>query len=493
MSTGKGITKFNPQTSQFKNYYSSDEFVGINFYLQAGCRTDNGEMYFGGENGFIRFHPDSIKDDPFLPPIVITSFRKFEKPFPFGTEVNLPHTDNFISFEFVTLSYINNATNQYAYKMEGLDKDWIYCGTRRYASYPNMEPGEYVFRVKGSTSNRIWNETGASLRIIINPPWWQTTWAYIFYFLLILSTIYFIWKMQVKRIRVKHAFEMSRFETQKLHEVDEIKSRFFTNISHEFRTPLTLILGPVKQIIERINDEKTKDELSIVHKNANKLLGLVNQLLDISKLESGNMKLRTIPQNIIPLLKALVLSFTSYAERKRIALNFNAFEDEIIAYVDKDKIEKVINNILSNAFKFTPEGGRIITNVNRDEKYFNVSVSDTGIGIPKEKMSKIFDRFYQVDGSHTREQEGTGIGLSLTKELVELHKGKIEVESQEGRGTTLIVSFLLGKEHLRPEEICEPSLSLRKESFGQTLSKGEGFSEERIFLKKQKQESMILI
>jgi signal transduction histidine kinase len=182
---------------------------------------------------------------------------------------------------------------------------------------------------------------------------------------------------------------MSKFEAQKLHEVDEIKSRFFTNISHEFRTPLTLILGPVKQVMERIKDEKNKDELSIAHKNANKLFGLVNQLLDISKLESGNMKLRTSPTNYIQLLKALTLSFTSYAERKRITLKFNSTEDEIILYLDRDKIEKIITNILSNAFKFTPEGGRIEVTVRTDERNSNIIISDTGVGIPKEKISKI--------------------------------------------------------------------------------------------------------
>jgi DNA-binding response OmpR family regulator/two-component sensor histidine kinase len=254
---------------------------------------------------------------------------------------------------------------------------------------------------------------------------------------------------------------MSRFEAQKLHEIDEIKSRFFTNISHEFRIPLTLILGPVKQIIERIKDEKTKNELNLVHKNANKLLVLVNQLLDISKLESGNMKLQTVPQNIVSLVRALTLSFTSYAERKKITLKFNSTENEIIVYVDSEKFEKIITNILSNAFKFTPEGGRIEITINRTDKYVIVSVSDTGVGIQKEKISKIFDRFYQVDGSHTREQEGTGIGLSLTKELIELHKGKIEVESEAGKGSTFRISLPLGKDHLKPEEISEDSENIK--------------------------------
>ena len=269
---------------------------------------------------------------------------------------------------------------------------------------------------------------------------------------------------------------MSRFEAEKLREVDELKSRFFTNISHEFRTPLTLILGPVKQIAERIEDRKAREELNIVHKNASQLLGLVNQLLDVSKLESGSMKLRTIRRNVIPMLRELVLSFASYAERKRITLQFEPTEDEVIAYVDKEKIEKVMTNVLSNAFKFTPEGGhiRVVAACERGEGNnastpgsLAVAVSDTGIGIPQEKLPKIFDRFYQVDGTHTRSQEGTGIGLALTKELVNLHKGTISVESEEGKGSTFRVNIPLGKDHLRPEEICDATVD-EEEGTGMT-------------------------
>jgi len=478
LNTANGITKFNLENFQFKNYFLPYRLSGNWFLQPPGFRTKDGGMYFGGVNGLIRFHPDSIRGNEHIPSIVITSFKKFDKSYPLSDEIRLPYDENFISFEFAALSYISPARNQYAYKMEGLDKDWVYSGTRRYASYPNLDPGKYVFRVKGSNNDGIWNEARTSISIIITPPWWKTTWAYILYSILILSIIYFTWKMQVKRIRMSHEYEMTKFESEKLHEVDEMKSRFFANISHEFRTPLTLILGPVKQIIEIIKDEKIKNDLKVVHKNANRLLGLVNQLLDISKLESGNMKLQTVPQNIIPLLKALTLSFTSYAERKRITLKFNSSEDEIIAYIDKDKIEKIVTNVLSNAFKFTPEGGRIEVTLTRslpssvsqshselvseskiDMKklkqsasggqldkhgFVEISIHDTGIGIPQEKLPKIFDRFYQVDGSHTREQEGTGIGLSLTKELIELHRGKIEVESEEGKGTCFTISIPLG-------------------------------------------------
>ena len=358
---------------------------------------------------------------------------------------------------------------------------------------------ENVSLVTDTRADITWGADIISVAI----PWWSSNIAIMFYMIFTIALIYSAWQIQLRRIRQRQLLERQKFEAQKMHEVDELKSRFFTNISHEFRTPLTLILGPSKQLFEKVKDDKVKSELSLIHRNARKLLGLVNQLLDISKLESGNMKLQTSPQNIVSLLKALVLSFTSYAERKRITLKFNSVENEIIVYFDRDKIEKIITNILSNAFKFTADGGSIVINVTRSfsssaghshsklteghpefisgsvlvpestdkakklkqvqpDNYVEIRISDTGIGIPKEKLPKIFDRFYQADDSHTREQEGTGIGLSLTKELVELHKGKIEVKSDEGKGTTFIVKIPLGKEHLKPEEISETE-DLRKE------------------------------
>jgi signal transduction histidine kinase/ligand-binding sensor domain-containing protein/DNA-binding response OmpR family regulator len=457
VSTTKGISKFDPETGRFMNYdasYGLDPAADV--FLGGMVRAGNGEMFFGGAHGLTGFHPDSIRDNLFIPPIVITSFRKFNIPYPVSNEIRLPYDENFISFEFAALSYISPEKNQYAYMMEGVDRDWVYCGTRHYASYPNLNPGDYVFRVKGSNNEGVWNKSGTSIAVVISPPWWRSRWAYGFYILALLSAAYGAWKMQMRRVKIHHEYEMSKFEAAKLHEVDELKSRFFANISHEFRTPLTLILGPIKRMRDASDDEQAREDLGLVHRNATRLLELVNQLLDLSRLESGNMKLQAAPENIIPLLKGLLQSFCSYAERKNISMAFTSSAENIVVYFDREKLQKIITNILSNAFKFTPQGGRVELSVTQGARFVSVRISDTGIGIPAGEIPRIFDRFYQVDGSHAGKQEGTGIGLSLTRELVELHKGTITVESEEGRGTAFTVRLPLGKAHLKPEEVCEP-------------------------------------
>ena len=241
----------------------------------------------------------------------------------------------------------------------------------------------------------------------------------------------------------------------KLSEIIQLQNRFFTNISHEFRTPLTLILGPSNQILEETKDQKIKDEVNIIYRNAKKLNMLANQLLDISRIEAGKMKLKTCEQNLVPIIKRITYSFQSFAERKRISLNFKAAQEEIIMYIDEEKIDKIISNLLSNALKFTPIEGSVNVNIYKNDNNVEISVSDNGIGIPKEQLDKIYDRFYQVDNRLSKEYEGTGVGLSLTKELVELHKGKISVESEEEVGSIFRVSLPLGKEHLLSCEIAE--------------------------------------
>ena len=462
LPTENGLSRFNVVSRTFKNLSETDGLPSSRFRGWYHRKSRDGSMYLITEKGVVIFHPDSIRDDPIVPQIVLKRISLFNKP---GEkldykgfiselkEMTIPYHQNDLRFDFVALQFNEPARNTYKYTLENFDKGWVDAGTQRNATYTNLDPGTYIFRVKAANRDGVWNERAATITITITPPWWKTPLAYALYAALLLSSLYGAWRVQMRRVRIRHEFQMSRFEAEKLHEVDELKSRFFTNISHEFRTPLTLILGPVKQIAEQIKDQQLKEELGIVHRNAGKLLGLVNQLLDISKLESGTMKVQTVYQDVIPILRNLVISFTPYAERKNTTLKFSPLEREVLVYIDREKIEKVCTNLLSNALKFTPAGGIITLSVSKDDKTIMIAISDTGIGIPKDELTRVFDRFYQVDGSHTREGEGTGIGLALTKELVELHKGTIEVESEEGKGTVVTIRLPLGKDHLTPDEI----------------------------------------
>jgi signal transduction histidine kinase/DNA-binding response OmpR family regulator len=430
-------------------------------------------MYFGGINGFNKFHPDSIKDVAYVSPIIITDFKLFNQSVPIGIDssnnrtilsksicetehIDLTYEDYVISFEFASLDYHVPEKINYLYMMEGFDKQWnLTDASRRYATYTNLDPGEYVFKVKRASITGNRDEAFASILINVHPPWWKTIWAYFLYAFLFIGSSLVFWGLQIRRIHLRHDMEMSRFEAKKLHEVDELKSRFFANISHEFRTPLTLILDPVKNLLRNEKNLEKKEELNRVHRNADILYGLVNQLMDLSKLEAGKMTLKTCEEDIVPILKGLVLSFASLAERKNITLKFDSSDEAIVVFIDIEKIEKIVINILSNAFKFTKEGKTINVDVRVREGKVEIIISDEGIGISKDRLENIFDRFYQVDSSHTREHEGTGIGLALTKELVDLHKGEIEVESDEEKGTIFIVRIPLGNKHLKPKEICE--------------------------------------
>lgn len=454
INTRLGPVKFDTETSKIspvglpKQRYNTGIFI-----------ASNNQIYVGSNNGLYSFYPDQVLGNPNPPDVILESILVTGNSLNLldnnssKSEILLSHDQNDLIFEYAGLHYSDPYKNRYRCMLEPYDTNWVVSGVQRTARYTNLDPGEYTFRVIASNSDGVWNEKGASIFITISKPWWKTFLAYMAYLLFGFSLFYSLRRYELNRQRLKYNLKLGNLETEKLKEIDQIKSRFFANISHEFRTPLTLIFGPAKDITENSTDENTKKSAVIIKKNAAKLYGLVNQLLDLSKLEAGKMRLETSGKNIIPLLKGLVLSFTSLAERKKIMLKFDSSEGKIDVYIDKDKVEKIITNILSNAFKFTPEGGEIDFKVLKLEKEIEIIVKDTGIGIPAERIEKIFDRFYQVDGSNTREGEGTGIGLALTKELVELHKGNITVESIHGEGTTIRLKLPLGTKHLKPEEI----------------------------------------
>jgi signal transduction histidine kinase/CheY-like chemotaxis protein/ligand-binding sensor domain-containing protein len=452
---------------------------------------------FSGAGGFFMFSIDDPPRASAPPPVVLTSFRVFEKPYPLDAEIwslksiTLPHSATFFSFTFAALDYINSAKNQYAYQLEGLDPGWVQAGSRRYVSYSNLDPGTYMLRVRGADSEGIWNEKGTAIEIVVLPPWYRTVWAYGAYLLAFGGLLFLLRTFDRRRVVLRHSLEMKSFEAAKMHEVDQMKSRFFANISHEFRTPLTLILGPIEQLAERFtNDEQIQSTLSAMRRNGLRLLQLINQLLDLSRMDAGRMTVHVRPLDLVALSRGLVMSFLSLADRKNVHLIFDPEEDEIIAYTDRDKFEKILTNLISNAFKFTGEGGEIwvilrILNGEKAEqtcagtrgRLAELVVSDTGVGIEATHIGKVFDRFYQVEPSQTQEHGGTGIGLALAKELVEILKGEITVESTPGHGSTFVVRFPLGKEEWGPEEIATEeriSGSMLSDSTAAALIEGEG-------------------
>jgi signal transduction histidine kinase/ligand-binding sensor domain-containing protein/DNA-binding response OmpR family regulator len=498
ISTYKGLSRFNPKNESFSNFGVEDGLQGNEFNNWAYCKTKNGMMYFGGTNGISYFHPDSLKYNLLVPAVVITDIQLLHKPVNVGYDANwgrkilqrsiteteqleLNYNDNIISFEFSALDFHNPEKNLYSYFLEGFDQNRTFTDSkRRFVTYTNLEPGEYTLVVKGSNNDGIWNEAGTSLKIIILPPWWSTWWAYILYGVIGVLIFTVSTRIYLNRQRMRTQLKLEQEHAKKLEEVDRIKSNFYANISHEFRTPLTLILGPVEKLILKTKDEDGLKQANLIKGNAKRLLNLINQLLDLSRLEAGKLKLNASPGNIAQFVKGLVMEFESIAEQKDISLKIIMEKENIEAYFDKEKLEKIVTNLMSNAFKFTPSGGRVTVKLSETtSNQVEIIIRDSGIGIPKGELTKIFDRFYQVDGSYTREHEGTGIGLALTKELVELHKGNIFVDSEEGHWTEVKLLFLLGREHLKDDEIIEPAdFEMRKIENAEELTKGNSEAED---------------
>ncbi|QDK82220.1 response regulator [Spirosoma sp. KCTC 42546] len=449
ISTDKGLSKIDPRTNAVRNYELYTGLPSNDFLQNAVCRHNN-QLFFGSLNGIVQFNPDSIRDDTRPFPVYITALKVLDKPQPVSNgEITLKHDENFLSFEFAALAYALPEQNQYAYQLIGVDKNWVQNGNRYVANYTNLSPGSYTFRVKAANSDGIWNTKGASIRLVIRPPWWATWWAYSFYALLAAVGIRSYFRFYTNRIRQRQELELNRREAEQLKVVDELKTRFFSNITHELRTPLSLILTPVEKLLQGNRlDNSTSQTLALVQRNANQLLRLINQLLDLSKLEANSMPVSFMRGEVSEFVSQLVDSFRPAAEQKGITLQYTADELPPEQLFDADKWEKILTNLLSNALKFTGAGGTIQVTLKPDASVtipetprVLISVKDSGIGISSDNLPHIFNRFYQVDYSSTRHYEGTGIGLSLVKELVDLVGGAIYVDSQPGVGTTFSVTL----------------------------------------------------
>ena len=480
ISTENGLSKFNTTTRTFRNYYKQDGLPENRFFIGGVCcKGPDGEMYFPTNAGVVVFHPDSIREDPTPPQVVLSGISLFNRP---GEklkydgfisdlkEITLPYNQNDLRLEFVGLHYSETAKNKYKYILENFDESWINAGSQRNATYTNLSPGKYVFRVTASNKDGVWNEAGTSIKIIILPPWWKTWWAYLLYTLFIISAFTISTRFYLNRQRLRQKLILESEHAEKLEEVAKMKSDFFANISHEFRTPLTLILGPAEKIEKNQSSNPVKDA-AIITRNSKRLLQLVNQLLDLSKLDSGKLKLEASPGNIISFVKGIALSFESLSESRDVLVKINSDKEFIDVYFDKEKMVKVFSNLLSNAFKFTPQRGIVTIKITEaPNNTVEIKIRNTGVGIPRKELPKLFDRFYQVDSSQTKEFEGTGIGLALVKELIELHHGKITVDSEIGDSekartgwTEFTISLPQGREHLKDDEILVTDEKIYKE------------------------------
>ena len=472
------LSILDPSSGRYVNLSQDD---GLCSSITSMLNLKDGRILLSGWAGVNLFSADSVDPDLTPPPLVITRMTINDEPvgpprlLKGSGSLRLSHTQDVLEFEFAAIDIDPRGPAEYRYQLEGYERDWVKPTDRRFVRYTNIPPGDYVFKVRAASTWDRWPDQEITLAVTIAPPWWRTTWAYAAYVFLFIGLLYAGYRVRLRQIHLQQEVELGQFKAEHLAEVDRLKSRFFANISHEFRTPLTLILGSIQKWQERTHEEDEKKDLRMAERNAHRLLRLINQLLDLSKLEAGAMKLQASRMNIVPLVKGIASSFESSAGIRGVALNVHVEHEEIDVYCDRDMVEKILSNLLSNAFKFTPAGGRVTVTVTqfRTQNFTEfgiqssiprseiaITVSDTGIGIPPEQLDKVFDRFYQVDASQTREHEGSGLGLALVKELVELHHGAIQVRSEVGHGTTFTVQLPLGRSHLRDDEVVDTPISV---------------------------------
>lgn len=433
------------------NFDEYDGLQGREFNVNAGYRTRAGEILFGGPKGFNLFRPESIRLNEHIPPVVLTGLQLYNKEVPLPASVAgdgklmLSYDENNFTLEFAALSFINARKDRYAYRLEGFDKDWMTTdGRNRRAAYTNIDPGEYFFRVKASNGDGVWNEKGITIHIIVKPPFWKTTLAYVLYVLAILTLLYIGRMRIIRRARARFALAEERREAARIRELDRMKIKFFTNLSHEFRTPLSLILSPVDKLIRDSEDPARRQLAMTVERNARRLLHLVNQLLDLRKMEVNELKLNMSGGDIASFIKSTANSFADLSQERDIRFGYHSEVHQLPALFDKDKLERILFNLLSNAFKFTPPGGSIdvdLAVLEKDEHsvLLQLEVKDTGIGIPPALQDKIFESFFQADSPGHLRNQGTGIGLAITREFIEMHGGTIKVDSVPDKGSCFTV------------------------------------------------------
>ena len=460
ISTENGISCLNPFTGRFRNFTSNEGITNTPLNPKSHCRRKNGEMLFGGIYGITAFSPANIEDNPFTPSPQIERLQVLSKTvrpddgsgilksnIMITDKIRLRHNRNSFTLEFSVVNHLAGRHNTFAYKLEGLEKEWTVTDMRS-VSYSNLSQGNYRFMLKAANNDGKWNEHPTILDIEVMPVWYRTTFASISMILLILLGITGGYRYIINRKEKENKSKLEKQEKAHQDDIHQMKMRFFINISHEMRTPLTLIINPLQEMIAKSNDTWMQKQLKYVERNAKRLLHLVNQLMDYRRAELGVFKLKIRPENVHKIIKENFAYYENLAKSKGIRYSLLSDLEDKTLNLDGNYIELILNNLLSNAFKYT-DNGSITVRATQHSNEFILEVSDTGKGIPAVQQDRIFERFYQIDNEHI----GSGIGLSLIQRLVELHHGKISLDSTEGKGSTFTISLPLSPEEYSAEEM----------------------------------------
>lgn len=481
-SSNSGISRFNPSTDEINTYKVNSTGV-LEFTPHSGAALPDGSIAFSASNGFITFHPDDMHLTPQQSPLVFTGLTvNNNRVSPEGEDgilkstiddtetLYLNYNQNNISIKYSALNYTDAGVNQYAIRLLGHDDKWAYVGNRREAFYNNLDPGKYTFEVKASNNDGVWDDDAKRIDIIIEPPVWGTWYAYLFYIIVITGTIVLIMYYLIKKRDLEQALQYKSLEQQQAEEFHQTKLRMFTNFSHELRTPLMLILAPLQELLDR-NDLNTtvKNKLNLIYNNSQRLSLLVNQLMDLRKSQAGKLHLKIAKDEMCAFMQEIYSAFNQIAVSKEIDFTYECAEERIGAWYDKSLLEKVVFNLLSNAFKYTPADGKVslvlkkllkanlppekAAHLPAGEKFVHLIVTDTGKGIPESEMTNIFAPFYQIEDGRSKDKVGTGIGLSLTQSIVDLHHGIIWVENNEDGGAAFHVIFPIDKSGYTDDEI----------------------------------------
>jgi ligand-binding sensor domain-containing protein/signal transduction histidine kinase/DNA-binding NarL/FixJ family response regulator len=476
LSTNDGISKVELAAAKVYNYGTKDGLQGGQFNPGSVTSVNNAEMIcFGGTEGWNIFYPKMIRQSRREPITRITGLQLYGKAehdagdtrnITDSTSIVLDAAEQVFSIQYVALNYAYPKAAEFAYQMEGLDKDWNYVKNQKSATYRYLQPGSYTFKVRATNQDGVWQQHYAKLHIEILPPWYKTWWAYLGYMLLTAAVIYLLIRYKLNQDNLRYKIRIAGIEAQKEKELHENKLSFFTNISHEFRSPLTLIINPVREILDERNSEKDLSSLHIVFRNARRLLSLVDQLLLFSKADTKDDKLKLMPLNLHQLCEEVFLCFTYQAAKKRISYQFDSGSAEIEIIGDREKIEIALFNLISNALRHTPDGGAVSLSLAETAEHVQIKVADTGSGIAADIGEKIFDRFYKVQQNKNYAKGGFGIGLYLVKSFMDSHYGKVSYKSMPDQGTVFELSLRKGREHFKGEHIfeasTEPSLLLEE-------------------------------